>query len=126
MVYGCGSGMFTTCSRSSRTSRSASAWRLRHRGRTTSSRSSAVAQSFRLTNALARKARQVEHDDELDLAFVETAVLQELLQLGAIGSLRALALFAEALQHGKALARAVFIARLQLRWQTQVLGLLSC
>ena len=56
-------------------------------------------------------------------ATVEMAALEEVLQLGPIGGLRALAFFAEREKELEVLASAVFLAGLQLRWQTQVLGL---
>jgi phosphoserine aminotransferase len=52
-----------------------------------------------------REARQVEDDDELDAALVRAAELQQLLQLGAIGGLRALAFLAESREDVEALAR---------------------
>jgi len=64
---------------------------------------------------------QVEDDDELDPALVDTAVLQQLLQFRAVGSLRALALFAESSEDFEALTLAVFLAGLELRRQTQIL-----
>jgi len=71
-----------------------------------------------------REARQVEDDDELDGALVLRAKLQQLLEFGAIGGLRALAFRAESRAYVEALALAVFLAGLQLRRQTEVLGLL--
>ena len=53
---------------------------------------------------LPREARQVEDDDELDPAFVRAAELQQLLQLGAVGGLRALAFLAESREDVEALA----------------------
>ena len=73
---------------------------------------------------LAGESRQVEHDDELHSALVRTTELQELLKFGAIGGLRALAFFAESRDDLEALTLAVFLAGLQLRGQTQILGLL--
>jgi len=73
---------------------------------------------------LPREARQVEDDDELDGAFVLAAELQELPQLSTIGSLRTLAFLAESCEYVEALTLAVFLAGLQLRGQTQILGLL--
>src|SRR5204863_8298974 len=68
-----------------------------------------------------RESCQVEDDDELDPALVRTAELQELLKLGAVSGLRALALLSESREHIEALALAVFLAGLQLGRQTQVL-----
>ena len=67
---------------------------------------------------LSREPRQVENNDELDAAFVLAAELQELLQLGAIGGLRALAFLAETRDDLNALTLAVFLTALQLpaRW----------
>ncbi|PYR07982.1 MAG: hypothetical protein DMF99_20795 [Acidobacteria bacterium] len=73
---------------------------------------------------VSREARQVEDDDELDGAFVCAAKLQQLLQFGAIGGLRALAFLAESREDVEGLALAVVLAGLQLRRQTEVLGLL--
>ncbi len=72
---------------------------------------------------VAREARQVEHDDEVDLALVGAAEREQLLQLGAVRGLRALALFLEAREDVEPFAAAVLLARSELRWQTQVLGL---
>ena len=71
-----------------------------------------------------REARQVEDDDKLNLAFVRAAELQQLLQLSAIGRLRALAFLAETREDVEPLALAVLLAGLELGRQTQVLGLL--
>ena len=71
-----------------------------------------------------REARQVEDDDELDGAFVRAAELQKLLEFSAIGGLRALPFLAESREDVEGLALAVVLAGLQLRRQTQVLGLL--
>ncbi|HEY2434318.1 MAG TPA: hypothetical protein VGI12_16705 [Vicinamibacterales bacterium] len=73
---------------------------------------------------VSRKARQVEDDNELDIPLVRAAELQQLLQLGAVGGLRALPFLAESREHVEALALAVLLAGLQLGRQTQVLGLL--
>ncbi|MDP9222828.1 MAG: hypothetical protein M3P18_03050 [Actinomycetota bacterium] len=73
---------------------------------------------------LPSKSRQVEHYDELDPALVRSAEVQQLLKFGAIGGLRALAFLAKARDDLEALARAVFLARLELRRETQILGLL--
>ena len=64
---------------------------------------------------LPRESRQVEDDDELDLALVVATELQQLLQLGAIGGLRALAFLTESREHVETLTLAVFLAGLQLR-----------
>jgi hypothetical protein len=73
---------------------------------------------------LPRKSRQVEDDDELDGSLVLAAELEQLLELGAVGGFRALAFLAEAREHFEALALAVLLAGLELRRQTEVLGLL--
>src|SRR6266542_926048 len=72
----------------------------------------------------ARKARQVVHDHEMDLALVRASVLEQLLQLGTIRRLGALAFFLEAVQYLEPFAAAVFLARAELRRQTEVLRLL--
>src|SRR5262249_6637272 len=59
----------------------------------------------------------------MDFAFVRTTELEQPLQLGAIGSLRALALFLEALEDFEALPLAVVFAGFQLRGKAQILGL---
>jgi hypothetical protein len=73
---------------------------------------------------LPREAREVVDDDEMDLALVCSAVLQEILQLAAVGGLGALALLLEALEDLKPVASAVLFAGTELRRQTQILGLL--
>ena len=72
----------------------------------------------------ASESRQVEDHDELDGPLVLRAKLQKLLEFGAIGGLRALAFLAESCENFEALTLAVFLAGLQLRGQTQILGLL--
>ena len=67
---------------------------------------------------------QVEDDDELDAALVCATVLQELLELGPVSGFRTLAFLAESPENYEALTLAVFLARLQLRRQTEILGLL--
>ena len=54
-----------------------------------------------------RESGEVEDDDELDPALVRAAELQELLKLGAVSGLRALALLSESREHVEALALAV-------------------
>ena len=61
---------------------------------------------------LSGEPRQVEDDDELEFAFIGAAELQQLLQLGAIGGLRALAFLAESREHVEALTLAVLFAGL--------------
>ena len=73
---------------------------------------------------LSCESREVVHDDEVDLALVRAAVLQEILQLAAVGRLGALTLLMEALKDLKAMAPAVLFTSAQLCWQTEVLGLL--
>jgi len=62
---------------------------------------------------LSSEARQVEDDDELNGALVPAAELEQLLQLGAIGRLRALAFLAESREHVKPLALAILLAGFQ-------------
>jgi hypothetical protein len=69
---------------------------------------------------VAREARQVEHDHEMDAAFVQTAVCEQALELAAVRGLGTLALFVEAFENFVALAAAVLFARAELRWQTEV------
>jgi hypothetical protein len=72
----------------------------------------------------ASELRQVEDDDELHPALVRPAEVQELLEFGAIGGLGTAAFFADSCENFEALTLAVFLAGLQLRGQTQILGLL--
>jgi hypothetical protein len=60
---------------------------------------------------LSCEPREVVDDDEVDLALVCAAVLQEILQLAAVGRLGALALLMEALKDFKAVASAVLFTR---------------
>ena len=69
---------------------------------------------------LPREARQIEDNDELHLALVRAAELQQLLQLGSISALRALAFLAESRDDLEALTLAILLAGLQLRRQTEV------
>ena len=73
---------------------------------------------------LTREAREVVHDDEMDLPLVRPAVLQEVLQFAPVRRLGALALLMEALEDFESLASAVLFARTKLRGQAQILGLL--
>src|SRR5215204_3719859 len=75
---------------------------------------------------VAREARQVEDDHEMHAALVQTAVREQALELAAVRSLGTLALFVEAFENLITLAAAVLFARAELRWQTEVLGLLLC
>ena len=72
---------------------------------------------------LARKARQVVNDHEVNLALVGSAVLQQRLELAAVRGLGALALFVKSFEDVIALPAAVLLARPELRGQTEVLGL---
>src|SRR5881628_1565026 len=72
----------------------------------------------------ASESRQVEDHDELRSALVRPAEVQELLEFGAVDGLRALAFLTESCENFEALTLAVFLAGLQLRGQTQILGLL--
>jgi len=60
---------------------------------------------------LTREPREVVHDHEMDLTLVRAAELQQLLQLGAVGGLGALALFLEPLEDFVAFALTVLLAR---------------
>ena len=73
---------------------------------------------------LPREAREVIHDDEVNLALVCTAVLQQRLELTAVRGLGALAFFVKAFEDLVALPAAVLLAGAELRRQTEVLGLL--
>jgi hypothetical protein len=73
---------------------------------------------------LPRESREVVHDDEVDLALVCAAVLQQRLELTAVRSLGALAFFVEAFEDLVALPTAVLLARTELGRQTEVFRLL--
>ncbi|MEZ5289917.1 MAG: hypothetical protein R2745_02435 [Vicinamibacterales bacterium] len=73
---------------------------------------------------LAREAREVVHDQEVDLALVRAAELQQGLELAAVGGLGALAFLVEAFEHLVALPAAIILAGAKLRRETQVLRLL--
>src|SRR5262245_11216703 len=68
--------------------------------------------------------REVVHDDEVNLALVSPAVLQQVLQFAPVRRLGALTLLMEALENFEAVASAVLFAGTQLGGQTEVLGLL--
>ena len=59
---------------------------------------------------LARESRQVEDDEEVDLAFIRAAVREQPLELGPVHRLRALALFLEPLEDLEAFTAAVLFA----------------
>jgi hypothetical protein len=60
-------------------------------------------------------------------ALVQPAVREQVLKLAAIRGLGALAFLVEPFEHFVSLAAAVLFAGAELRWQTEVLGLLlSC
>jgi hypothetical protein len=73
---------------------------------------------------LAGESRQVEDDDELDAAFARPAEVQELLKFGAVSRLRALAFLSKSRDNSEALTLAVFLARLELGREAEILGLL--
>ena len=73
---------------------------------------------------LPREAREVVHDDEMNLALVRAAVLQQRLELAAVCGLGALAFFVKAFKDFVALPAAVLLAGTKLGRQTEVLGLL--
>ena len=68
---------------------------------------------------LSRETREVVHDDEVNLALVCAAVLQEILQLAAVGRLGALTLLLKALEDFEAVASAVLFAGAKLRRQAE-------
>ncbi len=59
---------------------------------------------------LSCEPREVVHDDEVDLALVRAAVLQQRLELAAVRRLGALALFVEAFEDLVAVPAAVALA----------------
>ena len=71
-----------------------------------------------------RKARQIEDDEKVNLAFVASAVSEHALELAPIGSLRAFAFFFEALQDFETFAAAVLFADSELCRQAEVFRLL--
>ena len=73
---------------------------------------------------VAREARQVEHDHEMDAALVQAAEREQLLKLAAVRRLRALAFLVEAFEDLVALTAAVLLAGTELGRQAEVLGLL--
>jgi hypothetical protein len=66
---------------------------------------------------VARKARQVEHDHEVNAALVQAAEGEPILKLTAVGGLGALAFLVESFEDLVALAPAVLLAR---EWEGQV------
>src|SRR3954452_1252398 len=72
---------------------------------------------------LPREAREVVHDNEVDLALVCAAVLQQRLELTALRGLGALAFLVEAFEDLIALPTAVLLAGTELCRQTEVLRL---
>ena len=73
---------------------------------------------------LSREAREVVHDNEMDLALVRPAVLQEVLQFTPVRRFGAFTLLMEPLEDFEAVSSAVLFAGAKLRRQAQVLGLL--
>ena len=71
-----------------------------------------------------RKARQVEHDEEVNFAFVAATVRKHSLELAPIGGLRAFAFFFKALEDLETFAAAVLFADSQLSGQAEVFRLL--
>jgi hypothetical protein len=63
---------------------------------------------------LPRETREVVDDDEVDLALVRAAVLQQRLELAAVRRLGALAFFVEAFEDLVALPAAVLLAGAEL------------
>jgi hypothetical protein len=59
---------------------------------------------------LPREAREVVHDDEVDPAFVDAAVLQQALELAPVRGLRALTLFPEPFEDLEPFPAAVLVA----------------
>ena len=66
---------------------------------------------------LPREAREVVHDDEVNLGLVCAAVLQQCLELTAVRGLGALAFFVEAFKDLVALPAAVLLAGTELGGQ---------
>ena len=58
---------------------------------------------------VAREARQVEHDHEMDAAFVQPAEREEILKLAAVGGLGAFAFLVKAFEDLVTLAATVFL-----------------
>ena len=73
---------------------------------------------------LSCEPREVVHDNEVNLALVRAAVLQEVLQLAAVGRFGALALLLEAAEDLEAVTSAVLFAGAKLRRQAEVFRLL--
>ena len=70
----------------------------------------------------AREPCEVEDNNEVNLALVRPAVLEEPLQLRTVGRLCAFAFFPEPLENLVPLPAAVLLARTKLRGQAQILG----
>ena len=73
---------------------------------------------------VAREPRQVEHDEEVNFAFVAATVRKHSLELAPIGSLRAFAFFFEALEDLETFSAAVLFADSELCRQAEVFRLL--
>jgi hypothetical protein len=69
-----------------------------------------------------RKSRQIEHDHEMDAAFIQPAERQQILKLAAIGGLGAFAFLVKAFENLVALATTVLLARAKLSRQAEILG----
>jgi hypothetical protein len=72
---------------------------------------------------LPREPREVVDNHEVNLALVRAAILQQRLQLATVRGLGALAFLVEAFEDVVAVAAAVLLARAELGWQTEILGL---
>src|SRR5687767_355050 len=72
----------------------------------------------------AREPREVEDNDEMNLALVRPAELEKPLQLRTVGGLCALPFFPEPLENFVTLPAAVLLARAELCRQAEVFGLL--
>ena len=73
---------------------------------------------------VAREARQVKHDHEMDAALVQPTERQQVLKLAAVGRLGTFAFLVEPFEDFVALAAAVLLAGAKLGRQAEVLGLL--
>ncbi len=72
----------------------------------------------------AREPGEVEDNNEVNLALVRPAVLEEPLQLRAVGGLCALPFFPEPLENLVTLSATILLAREKLCRQAQIFGLL--
>ena len=73
---------------------------------------------------VARKPRQIEHDDKVHAALVQPTECEQVLKLTAVRRLRALTFLVEAFEDPVALAAAILLAGAKLGRQAEILGLL--